>query len=28
MFYGLERLWHDCPVIPVVLPERETLADD
>lgn len=28
MFYGLERLWHDCPVIPVVLLERETLAGD
>ena len=28
MFYGLERLWHDCPVIPVFLLERETLAGD
>jgi ribosome-associated protein len=28
MFYGLERLWHDCPVIPIVLPERETLTGD
>ena len=28
MFYGLERLWHDCPVIPFVLPEQETLAGD
>ena len=28
MFYGLERLWHDCPVIPITLPERETFADD
>ena len=28
MFYGLERLWHDCPVIPIALPERETVAGD
>jgi ribosome-associated protein len=26
MFYGLERLWHDCPVIPIALPEREAVA--
>lgn len=24
-FYGLERLWKDCPVIPVELPEPTTL---
>ena len=28
MFYGLERLWHDCPVIQIALPERETVAGD
>lgn len=28
LFYGLERLWHDCPVIPIVLPERENAAGD
>jgi ribosome-associated protein len=22
MFYGLERLWHDCPVIPVAIGAR------
>jgi len=22
LFYGLERLWHDCPVIPTALPAR------
>ncbi|MET0295763.1 MAG: ribosome silencing factor [Microbacterium sp.] len=21
-YYGLERLWKDCPVVPIVLPER------
>ncbi|MCU1513958.1 MAG: Ribosomal silencing factor RsfS [Microbacteriaceae bacterium] len=24
MFYSLERLWKDCPVIPIDLPVRET----
>jgi ribosome-associated protein len=28
MFYGLERLWHDCPVIPIALPGRGNVADD
>lgn len=23
-YYGLERLWKDCPVIPIELPERAT----
>lgn len=22
VFYGLERLWKDCPVVPITLPER------
>lgn len=24
MYYSLERLWKDCPVIPINLPERES----
>ena len=24
MYYSLERLWKDCPVIPIVLPVRES----
>ncbi len=28
LFYGLERLWHDCPVISFTLPEREAVAGD
>ncbi|WP_026851519.1 ribosome silencing factor [Glaciibacter superstes] len=24
MYYGLERLWKDCPVIPLQLPARES----
>ncbi|MDN3494434.1 ribosome silencing factor [Planococcus sp. APC 4015] len=26
IYYGLERLWKDCPVVPIVLPEH-TAAD-
>jgi ribosome-associated protein len=26
MFYALERLWKDCPVIPIELPAREARA--
>ena len=22
MYYGLERLWKDCPIVPIELPER------
>ena len=28
MFYGLERLWHDCPVIPIATPAASTAARD
>lgn len=28
LFYGLERLWHDCPVIPVTLPEHRAAVQD
>ncbi|WP_159500026.1 ribosome silencing factor [Microbacterium sp. 18062] len=24
VFYGLERLWKDCPTVPIELPERAT----
>ncbi|MGO1770520.1 MAG: ribosome silencing factor [Microbacterium sp.] len=27
-FYALERLWKDCPTVPVALPERPGAADD
>lgn len=26
VFYSLERLWKDCPVIPITLPEPTTVA--
>lgn len=24
VYYGLERLWKDCPIVPIVLPERSS----
>ncbi len=27
MYYGLERLWKDCPTIPIELPARATTAE-
>ena len=26
LYYGLERLWKDCPVVPTELPARESLS--
>ncbi|MFT2816102.1 ribosome silencing factor [Leifsonia sp. A12D58] len=26
VYYGLERLWKDCPVVPVELPTRESMS--
>ena len=26
VYYGLERLWKDCPVVPVELPARESMS--
>ena len=26
VYYGLERLWKDCPIVPIDLPERVTPA--
>ncbi|MFS0854280.1 ribosome silencing factor [Microbacterium sp. 179-I 3D4 NHS] len=28
VYYGLERLWKDCPVVPIDLPEPEPVAGE
>lgn len=28
VFYGLERLWKDCPVLPIELPRRAELSEN
>jgi ribosome-associated protein len=28
VYYGLERLWKDCPVVPIDLPEPEPVTGD
>ena len=27
VYYGLERLWKDCPVVPITLPARATVEE-